>query len=412
MSTDDDRAPRLVSLPSDQDASGRSFGAAELEALAEVIASGTLTSTKGKHVARLEQAVADRLGVAHAIATSSGTSAIHAAVAAVDPEPGDEIITTSITDMGGLAPLLYQGAIPVFADVDPHSLLVTPESVEAVWSERTRAVIVTHLFGAPCDLAAFRALCDRLGVALIEDAAQAWLTESSGRLAGTVGDLGCFSLQQGKHLTTGEGGIVVTNDAALARRVRLWVNKAWPYGEAGPDHEFLALNARLSELQGAVGHTQFAKLDDMVAARCASASVASAGLASIAGLEVPVVRSGDRHTYWKFALDVDPEVIPGGSVGLAVELRLDGVQSAPRYIQKPAFATRVFTEQRTFGSSRWPFTLARPDAVDYDPSRFPGTFAGLERVLVLPWNERYSTAHAQAVVDAIGAAADRLRSAA
>jgi perosamine synthetase len=409
VSTDDAVARRKLSLPSDQDASGRSFGASELEALAEVIASGTLTSTKGKHVARLEQAVADRLGVAHAIATSSGTSAIHAAVAAIDPEPGDEIITTAVTDMGGLAPLLYQGAIPVFADIDPRSLLVTPESVEAVWSERTRAVIVTHLFGAPCDLVAFRALCDRRGVALIEDAAQAWLTESAGRLAGTVGDLGCFSLQQGKHLTTGEGGVVVTNDAAMARRVRLWVNKAWPYGEVGPDHEFLALNARLSELQGAVGHAQFAKLDDMVAARCVSAAVASTGLASIAGLEVPLVRADDRHTYWKFALDVDADLLPGGPTGLATELRLDGVQSAPRYIQKPAFATRVFAEQRTFGSSRWPFTVARPEAVDYDPSRFPGTYRGLERVLVLPWNERYGTEHAQAVVAAVASACDRLR---
>ncbi len=409
MTTDDPAASRALSLPSDQEASGRSLGEAEIAALAEVIASGTLTSTKGKQVAALEQAIADRLGVAHVIATSSGTAAIHAAVAALDPEPGDEIITTAVTDMGGLAPLLYQGAIPVFADVDPQSLLVTPAAVEAVWSERTRAVIVTHLFGASCDLAAFRALCDRRGVALIEDAAQAWLTESDGRLAGTVGDLGCFSLQQGKHLTTGEGGVVVTDDPALARRVRLWVNKAWPYGEAGPDHEFLALNARLSELQGAVGRAQFAKLDDMVAARCETAAIASAGLGSIAGLGVPLVRHGDRHTYWKFALDVDAAVVAGGSIALASELRLDGVQSAPRYIQKPAFATRVFVEQRTFGSSRWPFTLARPEALDYAPSRFPGTFAGLDRVLVLPWNERYGASHARAVVDAVAAASARLR---
>lgn len=395
-------------LPSDQDASGRSFGDAELAALAEVIASGTLTSTKGKQVAAFEQAVADRFGVGHAVACSSGTAAIHAALVALDLEPGDEVVTTAITDMGALAPILYQGAIPVFADVDPRSLLVTADTVRAVLSTRTRAVVVTHLFGAPAAVAAIRAVAAPLGIAVIEDAAQAWLAESQGRLAGTIGELGCFSMQQGKHLTTGEGGMVVTDDAALARRVRLWVNKAWPYGEAAPDHEFLALNSRLSELQGAVGRVQFGKLDAMVDARVATATALGAALAGLPGIGTPRVAAGDRHTFWKIALDVDPDIVAGGTAALAAELRLDGVASAPRYIQQPAFATKVIREQRTFGTSRWPFTLARPEALDYSPARFPGTYAGLDRVLVLPWNERYSSGHVHQVATAIIDAARRL----
>jgi dTDP-4-amino-4,6-dideoxygalactose transaminase len=399
-------------LPSDQDHTGRTLGDDELAALADVIASGTLTSTKGKYVTALEQAVADRLGVSYAVACSSGTAAVHGALAALDLEPGDEVITTSITDMGALAPILYQGAIPVFADVDETSLLITADTASAVLSDRTRAIVATHLFGAPCDLREFRALCEQRSIALIEDSAQAWLAESDGQLAGTVGALGCFSLQQGKHLTTGEGGVIVTNDAQLARRTRLWVNKAWPYGEPDPDHEFLALNARLSELQGAVGYAQFRKLDAMVDARAASASICVDAMADIPGVTAPKVRANDRHTYWKLAINVDPDVVPGGTTALGSELRLDGVASAPRYIQKPAFATRVFVEQRTFGSSRWPFTLARPDAVDYSPSRFPGTLRGLDRVLVLPWNERYGAVEAEQVAASVRTAVERLRAAA
>ncbi len=407
MSNGAQRAPRSgdPGLPSDQDASGRSFDDAEIAALAEVVRSGTLTSTKGKQVAAFEQAVADRFGVGHAVACSSGTAAIHAALVALDLEPGDEVVTTAITDMGALAPILYQGAIPVFADVDPQSLLVTAGTVRAAMSSRTRAIVVTHLFGAPAEVAAIRSFAEPLGIAVIEDAAQAWLAESQGRLVGTIGDLGCFSMQQGKHFTTGEGGMVVTDDAAIARRVRLWVNKAWPYGEAAPDHEFLALNARLSELQGAVGRVQFAKLDAMVDARVATATALANALAGLPGVGSPHVAAGDRHTFWKVALDIDPALVAGGTAGLAAELRLDGVASAPRYIRQPAFATKVIREQRTFGTSRWPFTLARPEALDYSPARYPGTYAGLDRVLVLPWNERYSSAHvdrvAAAIIDAV-----------
>ena len=117
-----------------------------------VIESGMLTSTKGTMVAALEQRFADLIGSTHSVAASSGTSAIHAAIAAIDPEPGDEIITTSITDMGALTPILYQGAIPVFADVDPRTGNVTAETVESRISDRTRAIVVTHLFGNPADL--------------------------------------------------------------------------------------------------------------------------------------------------------------------------------------------------------------------------------------------------------------------
>src|ERR1700733_14759222 len=148
MTTNTMTRPTLV-LPSDQDATGRTLGEREIELVTEAIRTGTLTSTKGAFVKRLEKSFAEKLDVPFAYGCSSGTAAIHAAISAIDPEPGDEIITSPITDMGALTPILYQTAIPVFADVDPNTLNVTAETIEPMIGERTRAIIVTHLFGNP-----------------------------------------------------------------------------------------------------------------------------------------------------------------------------------------------------------------------------------------------------------------------
>jgi perosamine synthetase len=394
-------------LPSDQDASGRSFDGDELETLRLAIESGALTSTRGEWVAGLERRFAELLGSAQVIAASSGTSAVHAAIAAVDPEPGEEIVTTPITDMGAIAPILYQGAIPVFADVDAHTGNVTAATIERCLSERTRAIVVTHLFGNPAEMAPIMKLAARHELPVIEDSAQAFLARCNGRVVGTIGAVGCFSLQQGKHITTGEGGMVATDDAALARRMRVFVNKAWPYGESDPDHEFLALNSRMSELQGAVGSAQLEKLEKGVAARIRAAQQLDECLADLDGIETPRVTPGCEHSYWRYCLHVDPGVIPGGPGSVARELASLGVASAPRYIQKPAFRCAVIAEQRTFGESRFPFTLARPEALDYSSEHYPGAFRMLETALVLPWNERYEERHVDALAESVRASAKR-----
>ena len=392
-------------LPSDQDSSGRNLGEEELAFLQEVIESGTLTATKGRMVKLFAEEFARMLGVRHATACSSGTAAIHAAVAALDPEPGDEIITSPITDMGALAPILYQGAIPVFADVDPRTGNVTADTIAARLSDRTRAIVVTHLFGNPCDMREIIVLADRHRVPVVEDCAQAYLATSGGRPVGTIGAIGCFSLQQGKHVTSGEGGLVVTNDDQLARRVRLFVDKAWGYGDPNPDHYFLALNYRMSELQGAVALAQLGKLESSVKHRQEMAMRLTNALERVPGIAPPWVHPDNHHVFWRYVVRVDTAIIPGGPTALATSLKGYDVASAPRYIQKPAFRCAIFAEQRTFGSSRYPFTLARPEAVDYSSDRFPGTFAALDAMLVLPWNERYEPQHvdhvAEAVTDAV-----------
>jgi perosamine synthetase len=394
-----------ITLPSDQEASGRTLGDEEIAAVTAALRSGTLTSTKGKMVRDFEVAFARKLGVKHAYACASGSAAVHLAVAAVDPEPGDEIVTSPITDMGALTPIVYQGAIPVFADVDPRTLNVTAGTIEERLSSKTKAIVVTHLFGNPCDMGPIMELANAKGIPVIEDCAQAFGSTQDGKPVGTLGAIGTFSLQQGKHITTGEGGIVVSNDDALARHMYLFINKAWGYGDPKPDHYFLALNYRMSELQGAVALAQLPKLDGSVDRRVAAARRLTKQLEGVKGIETPWVQPGSFHSYWKYPLMVDRTVIEGGSPGLAKLLKSYDIASAPRYIQKPAFMCEVFQKQRTFGNSRWPFTLARPEAVDYAPSLFTGAFEALERILVLPWNERYTDDHVDYLAASIKEAA-------
>jgi len=384
-----------ISLPSDQDATGRTLGSEELEAVRQCLETGTLTSTKGNFVRQLETSFAAKIGAKFAYACSSGTAAVHCAVAALNPEPGEEIITTPITDMGAITPILYQGAIPVFCDVDPHTYNVTAQTIARCISPKTRAIIVTHLFGNPCDMGPIMELADRHGIPVIEDCAQSYLTSYQDRYVGTIGAIGCFSLQQGKHITTGEGGLVTTNDAAIARRIFLFINKAWGYGDANADHYFVAPNYRMSELLGAVAVAQLNKLDAVVESRVRTAAALTAELSGLPGIETPVITEQSVHTFWKYCLRVDENVIAGGTVALGAALKGSGILCAPRYIQKPAFECQVIRQQVTFGNSHWPFTLARPEAVDYSRSLFEGTWNALEHVLVLPWNEKYTDEHIQ-----------------
>lgn len=390
-----------LQIPTDQNASGRNLGEPELANLSEVIVTGVLNSTRGKFVKELQGKFGEKLGAKHVYACSSGTAAVHAAIAAIDPEPGDEIVTSPITDMGALTPILYQGAVPAFADVDPRTWNITARSVEAALSERTRAIIVTHLFGNPCKVDEIKALAESKGIPVIEDCAQAFLAQYRGRFVGTIGNIGCFSLQQGKHITCGEGGLVVTNDDVLARRINLFINKGWGYGEANPDHEFLALNYRMSELQGAVAAGQLPRLEYSVARRTTAAQELTNRLADIRPIETPFVQRGAVHTYWKYCLRVDSDIVPGGCDALGKQLKARSISCAPRYIQKPAFQCKVFREQKTFGNSRFPFSLARPEVLQYDESRFPGTSEALQNVLVLPWNENYQQKHIDFIADTI-----------
>ena len=190
-----------------------------------MLRSGHLNATGGEWTPRFEEQFAAHMGMKFAVAVNSGSAAVHAALAAVGLKAGDEVVTTSITDMGAVLPIVFEGGVPVFCDVDPDSGNVSSDSIRAVLTSRTRAVIATHLFGQMADIEDILAECRARGIAVIEDAAQAFLASDRSRIAGSIGDFGCFSFQQGKHMTTGEGGAVVCADESRDRLLLRFVTR-------------------------------------------------------------------------------------------------------------------------------------------------------------------------------------------
>ena len=387
-------------LPSDTDASGRRFGEAELDNLRAVLQSGTLNCTRGTFVSRLERDFAANYAGDgfDCTATTSGTAAIHCALAALNLEIGDEIVTTSVTDMGAITPILFCGAIPVFADIDAHSFNVTAAAIEAVLTPRTRAVIATHLFGAPCEMDEIRALCKSRGLWLIEDAAQAPYATLNGERMGTIGDIGCFSLQQGKHFSCGEGGLTLTKNPDLARRIRLFHDKAWGYGDPNPDHYFAAPNYRMTELAGAVALAQLDRVEEVVRDRQTSARAFLGQIADVRGVFAQRISAHAQSVFWKVTLRIEPEIAGADVRQIGARLKEKyGIACAPRYVQKPAFECEVLRDKRTLGTSGWPIA----DAVWPDESSLPGTYRALRNMLVLPWNENYRAEHVEYIAGAL-----------
>jgi perosamine synthetase len=376
----------------------RMMGQDELDELASVIQSGQLGRHGGTKVKELERAFAERYGVKHAIAVSSGSAADHTAIAMIDPEPGDEIITTPCSDFGTILGILFQNAIPVFADLHPETLCLDPASVEDRITPRTRAILAVHLFGGLADIDALKEIGDRHGIPVIEDCAQAQLAEIDGRLAGTIGQIGCFSFNNTKHLNCGEGGMVITNDDVLARRARLFADKAWPRDEDERYSLFLGQNYRLNELEGAVALVGLRRLDENVAARRKAVESIYERIAGVPGIRIPEALPGARSSYWILHLFVDEGIDPGA---VAKALAAEGVPFSARYVT-PLYTWPVLRDANTYGASRFPFDSPYTDRpFDYAPGLCPVFEKRRERLILLSVDELWSEADAVDVATAI-----------
>ena len=376
----------------------RLMGQAELDELATVVRSGQLGRHGGTKVKELERAFAERYGVKHAIAVSSGSAADHTAIAMIDPEPGDEIITTPCTDFGTVLGILFQNAIPVFADLDPHTLCLDPGSVEANITPRTRAILAVHLFGGLADIDALKEIGDRHGIPVIEDCAQAQLAELDGRLAGTIGQIGCFSFNNTKHLNCGEGGMVVTNDDSLARRARLFADKAWPRDEDERYSLFLGQNYRLNELEGAVALVGLRRLDENVASRRRAVESIFERIAGVPGIQIPDALPGANSSYWILHFFVDVGIDAGE---VAAALAAEGIPFSARYVT-PLYTWPVLRDAKTYGTSGFPFGSAYVDRpFDYAPGLCPVFEERRERLLLLPVDEQWTDADTADVAAAI-----------
>lgn len=397
--------PRAIegTLPSFRDASGRTMGKAEEDALIEVIRSGRLSFLTGPKVGEFERAFAERYGAKHAVAVANGTAALHTAVTYLNPEPGDEIILSPITDIGTVIPVIAQLAIPVFADVDPATQSIDPASIERNITPRTRAIIVTHIYGHPADMDAIMAIARAHDLFVIEDCAQSHLASYKGRLCGTIGNVACFSFQQSKHMTTGDGGMVISNeDNRFGRSLRHCSDKGWPRERGGRDHLFLATNYHMTELQAAVGFEQLKKLDGFVASRIASADRMTKLLADLPVMPIlPAAETVGVYFFYSFRLDPSRLSAPVPEVMKALAAEgIDGFVGYPG--QTPLYNYPVIREHRTFGESGYPFTLPGARRIDYSSSLCPVAERSCTETICMWWTDRFEEKHLQQIADAIG----------
>ena len=216
-------------LPTIANHTGRSIGDSEKLAIMDVLDRGNLAYITGSKVKEFQQAFGEIYGTTNNVAVSSGTSALHTALVYLNPEPGDEILVSPITDMGDIIAILMQMCVPVFVDVDAETQNLDPAKIEAAITARTKAVIATHIYGASADMDPIMEVAQQHSLFVIEDCAQAVLSTYKGRLCGTIGHMGCFSFQQSKHITTGDGGMVISNsDEQFGRKLNQCHDKGWP----------------------------------------------------------------------------------------------------------------------------------------------------------------------------------------
>lgn len=371
------------------------YGAEELKELTEALEQGTLFYAQGKKVFKLEETFAAMYGAKYGVTCSSGTTAIHAALTALGISPGDEVIVPPITDMGTLSPILYQGAVPVFADLTPHGYVLDTESVRAAITPRTRAVIAVQLWGNTCDMRGLRALCDEHGIFLIEDCAQAFHATYNGTLIGTTGHVGCFSFNEFKHISCGDGGIVITSDADLATRLRLSTDKCY---NRQPDALirqpiFLANNYRMTELQGAVALAQLPKLESIVERRRRWCEALTADLSDVEGITLPTPTPGCNPSWWFYMMRVQPDILGADADGFCKALAAEGIRATAHYIGKPIYAYPVFTDHSAFSHGSHPF-----ESIDYSKVHCPNAEAILETGVTLPVNQAYTDIDREEIV--------------
>lgn len=340
-----------------------SMGAEEVQAAKEVVESGVLSQyigawhedfLGGPKVKEFEQAVCDYFSVKHAVTVNSWTSGLVAAVGAIGVEPGDEIIVTPWTMSASATAILHWNAIPVFADIDKKTYNLDPLEIEKKISPRTKAIMVADIFGLSADMDAILGIAKRHDLRVISDTAQAPGALYKGRFAGTCADVGGFSLNYHKHIHTGEGGVLVTDNDDIAEKLRLIRNHAEVVvlGSGREDIvNMIGHNFRLGEIECAIGIEQLKKLPELVSSRQALAQRLSQKLSGLPGLTLPYIPEGFSHVYYVFplqidsvALGVDRDLLCDAleAEGLSLMRAYQNIHMLPIYQRKIAYGSKGF----------------------------------------------------------------------
>jgi len=273
-----------------------SLGRGEIEAVRRVLSSGYLVY--GRKAKKFEEEFSRYIGTKFAVATNSGTSALHAAMAALGIGLGDEVITTPFSFIASASCILMQGAKLVFCDIDPKTYNIDPDRIEEKITKRTKAIIVVHLYGQPCDMGAITDIAKDNGLFVVEDACQAHGAEYRGKKVGSLGDIGCFSFYATKNMTTGEGGMITSNNAKVAEKARMLINQGQREKYL---HEVLGYNYRITDIAAALGMIQLKRLDNFNERRKRNARFYDENLK---GVEIPCVTPNVKHVYNQYTIRV------------------------------------------------------------------------------------------------------------
>jgi perosamine synthetase len=359
------------------------IGEAELEAVREVLAGGRLSL--GPRSEAFEEALARSAGTRYAVATSSGTAALHLAVRALGLAPGDEVVTTPFSFVASANCLLYEGVRPVFVDVEPDTLNIDPVLVRRAAGERTRAILAVDVFGHPADWDALGSLADEFGLRLIEDSAEALGSTYRRRRAGGLGEVGIFGFYPNKQITSGEGGALVTDDDELARLCTSLRNHGRePNGDEWIEHKQLGYNYRLSELACALGLVQLERLEAMAERRARVAGWYDEKLAGIDALRRPGVRSDVDLSWFVYVVRLGERYTRDDRDRIVAGLRARGIGCRGYF---PPIHLQPFYRGE-FG---------------YGLGDFPVTEAAAERTIALPFFSGISEAEVDEVVEQLGA---------
>ncbi|WP_309120771.1 DegT/DnrJ/EryC1/StrS family aminotransferase [Paenibacillus sp.] len=389
---------------------GKRFGVEEARELLEALEQETLFYHFGGKVKKFLEDFNEIYGVKYSVATSSGTAAIHVALGAAGVTVGDEVITSPITDQGTLVGILYQNAIPVFADLDPHTYNMDPASIEACITPRTKAIVVVHLAGNPCDMDAILDIAKRHGLKVIEDCAQSYLTKYKGRYAGTFGDYGAFSTNDFKHISTGDGGMVTINSGERTDYYRTHGFADKNYHRFGTEVQrelhYVAPNYRMTELQGAVGIAQLKKLRWICERRQAIGDRISEGLRGAPGIHVHQVTEGGDCTYWFYMMRLDLSAFTCTREQFCEALAAEGIPNRAGYIPQVVYMQPLFQRRQAYLNSHFPFDLTDRS---YAPGHCPVAEEILETAVQIPVKEFYSDADVEDIVRGVRKVAEYYR---
>lgn len=376
------------------------WGDAELARLTEMVKQKSLFYWNGPQTTALLADFRKHYPLKHLFPCSSGTASLHIAVAALRLKPGDEVIVSPITDMGSVIGIIYQQGVPVFADLDPRTYNLDPAAVRRAITPKTRAIMAIHLVGNPCDMTALLAIAREHNLIVIEDCAQSWGSRHQGTPVGLMGDFGCYSFNDFKHIACGDGGMVGTNRDDYGHGLSKWGDKSYDRVSGTRDPEELAPNYRMSEPEAAVCVAQLTKLENIVSRRNRAGSLLTARLQDLPGVLPPVTRPGDFHTYWFYFLRLDLTRLTCTRADFVAALRTQGVAANAGYIPMPVYRYKVFQKHNFFGGT-WPVRDFGVTQMDYTKVNCPVAEAILTDGVTMPLNEAMSDAYIEKVARAI-----------